>query len=120
MIYTSLDAFYHAYEAATQREASPFVLMLSTEAIRLVRSWLPRALTSPQDLIARYWLLYASMLAGIAIDLAGTSIVHTIEHVLSGLNPQLAHGCGLGIVRPRSAYYIHRASPEASARCSDI
>ncbi|RLF06622.1 MAG: alcohol dehydrogenase [Thermoprotei archaeon] len=115
VIYTSLDAFYHAYEASTQRNASPLVLMLSSEAVRLVRSWLPKALTNPNDIEARYWLLYASMLAGIAIDLAGTNVVHTIEHILSGINPQLAHGCGLGIVGPRSAYYIHRASPEASA-----
>lgn len=115
VIYTSLDAFYHAYEAATQKEASPFVMLLSSEVVKLVHLWLPKALTNPEDLEARYWLLYASMLAGIAIDLAGTNIVHTIEHVLSGINPQLAHGCGLGIVGPRSAYYIHKVSPEVSA-----
>ncbi|MEM1509116.1 MAG: iron-containing alcohol dehydrogenase [Thermofilaceae archaeon] len=119
-IYVSLDAFYHAYEAATQPWASPFVELLASETIRLVRDWLPRAVEKPGDLEPRYWLLYASMLAGIAIDLAGTHIVHLIEHALSGMKPELAHGCGLAIAGPRSAYYIHRHAPEVSAKLLGI
>lgn len=115
-IYVSLDAFYHAYEAATQPWASPFVELLASEALRLLRGWLPRAVEKPGDLEPRYWLLYASMLAGIAIDMAGTHIVHLIEHALSGMRPELAHGCGLAIVGPRSIYYVHRHAPEASAK----
>lgn len=115
-LYTSLDAFYHAYEAATQPWASPFVEMLSYETIKLIRDWLPVAIEKPANLEARYKLLYASMLAGIAIDMAGTHIVHVLEHVLSGMKPELAHGGGLAITGPRSAYYIHKKSPLASAK----
>jgi alcohol dehydrogenase len=114
-VYTALDAFYHAYESATQPGSSPFTEMLSREAVRLLRAWLPRAVENPRDLEARYWLLYASMLAGIAIDLNGTHVVHLIEHVLSAMNPKLAHGCGLALLGPRAAYYIHRINPRASA-----
>ena len=114
-VYTALDAFYHAYESATQPGSSPFTNMLSREAVRLLRAWLPKAVENPSDLEARYWLLYASMLAGIAIDLDGTHVVHAIEHVLSAMNPKLAHGCGLALLGPRAAYYIHKLNPRASA-----
>jgi alcohol dehydrogenase len=89
--------------------------MLSRETVRLLRAWLPRAVENLRDLEARYWLLYASMLAGIAIDLNGTHVVHLIEHVLSAMNPKLAHGCGLALLGPRAAYYIHKINPRASA-----
>lgn len=115
-IYVSLDAFYHAYESATQPNSPPFVELLSVESIGLLREWLPRAVESPGSLEARYWLLYASMLAGIAIDVAGTHVNHLLEHELSGINPKLAHGCGLALLGPRVAYYTHRIAPHASAR----
>lgn len=115
--FTTLDAFYHAYEAATSRYLnSPFVDLVSAEAIRIVKTWLPVLLEDLENLEARYWLLYASMLGGVAIDLAGTHLVHAVEHALSGVEPRLAHGDGLAIVGPRVLYYTHKAVPELSAR----
>lgn len=114
-IYVSLDAFYHAYESATQPGSPPIVEILSAEAIRLLREWLPRAVENLKDLEARYWLLYASMLAGVAIDMAGTHINHLLEHELSGAQPKLAHGCGLALLGPRVVFYTHKLLPQASA-----
>ena len=114
-IYTSLDAFYHAYESATTDNAFPFVSLLSKEAIFKIKEWLPKALNKPENIGARYWLLYASMIAGISIDCAGTHVIHVMEHILSGLNPKLAHACGLAIIGPRSVYYTHKLFPEKSA-----
>jgi len=65
--------------------------------------------------LPRYWLLYASMIAGISIDMSSTHIIHALEHVLSGLNPRLPHGCGLATIGPHLIKYIHKAVPEASA-----
>ena len=89
--------------------------LLAREAIRLIRSWLSKVLSNLRDLEGRYWLLYASMLAGVAIDAASTHVVHAIEHALSGMRPELAHGAGLAAIGPRAVYYIHKASPEHSA-----
>jgi len=115
-LYTSLDAFYHVYEAVTAKTlGSPFVDMVSLETVGLIKTWLPKALSNLSNIRARYWLHYASMLAGIAIDASSTHIVHAIEHALSGINPKLPHGCGLGIIGARSAYYIHKAKPKESA-----
>jgi len=115
-LYTSLDAFYHVYEAVTAKTlGSPFVDMVSLETVGLIKTWLPKALSNLSNIRARYWLHYASMLAGIAIDASSTHIVHAIEHALSGINPKLPHGCGLGIIGARSVYYIHKAKPKESA-----
>ena len=114
-IYTSIDAFYHAYESATSTERNIFIRSLSTEAIRLIHSYLPRTLNNLRDLEARTYLLYASMIAGIAIDTGSTHLNHALEHVFSGLNPSLAHGAGLGVLGPRVIYYTHKAVPEDSA-----
>jgi len=114
-LYTTLDSFYHSYEAVTSIDSTPFSDQLSMHAISLINKWLERALDRPRDIEARYWLLYASMIAGISIDMSSTHIIHALEHVLSGLNPRLPHGCGLAIIGPHLIKYIHKAVPEASA-----
>ncbi|MGC9175313.1 MAG: iron-containing alcohol dehydrogenase [Thermoprotei archaeon] len=119
-VYTSLDAFYHSYEAATRLSSSPYIDMLSRESVTKIAYWLPRALVDLTAVEPRYWLLYASMVAGIAIDMAGTHIIHELEHIVSGINPKVAHGAGLAMLGPRSAYYTHRLSPVKSAEVLSI
>ncbi len=115
-VYTALDAMYHAIEAATSKASSPYTRMLGERVVELVVGWLPVALREPENLEARYWLLYASMLAGIAIDHGRTHIIHAMEHALSGLKPELAHGAGLGILGPHIVVHIYKAMPETMYR----
>jgi alcohol dehydrogenase len=114
-IYTSLDAFYHSYESATSNVRTLFSISMAREATLLITEYLPKLVNNLKSLELREKLLYASMLAGISIDSGSTHIIHAIEHVLSGLQPKLAHGCGLALLGPRAAYYIHKAVPEDSA-----
>ncbi|MET1159651.1 MAG: iron-containing alcohol dehydrogenase [Thermoprotei archaeon] len=114
-IYTSLDAFAHAVEAATTRLTSPYVRLLAREAIRLIVEYLPKALEKPDNVEYRYWLLYASMIAGIAIDHGVTHYGHAIEHVLTGVKPELAHGSGLGIIHRELIGIIYEQMPENMA-----
>lgn len=116
-LYTTLDAFYHAYEAATSNRSNLLVSTLAEEVVDIVTKYLKRVLEDPGDLEARTMLLYASMLAGVCVDVVGGShLAHAIEHGLSGLKPELPHGAGLAIVGPYVAYYVHKAAPEKSAR----
>lgn len=115
-IYTSLDAFYHVYEAATGKDTSPFVLAVAEEAVKHIVYWLPKVVKNPSDIESRYWLLYSSMLAGIAIDNSRAHLIHAIENVISGINTDLPHGAGLAILGPHAIKYIHRAVPEYSYR----
>jgi len=115
-IYTSLDALYHAYEASTAKDlSSPYVTLLSKEATVRIKEWLSTAVADLKNIEARGWLLYASMLAGIAIDTSSTHVIHGVEHALSGINPKLPHGAGLAIVGPELIKHIHKVCPAGSA-----
>jgi alcohol dehydrogenase len=115
-IYTSIDAFAHSVESSTTTRANPFVWLLSGEAIRNIIEYLPRALRDPSDLTARYWLLYASMIAGISIDYAVTHLGHALEHFFSGLNPELPHGAGLAILYRKLLGFFYRINPEVMSK----
>mgnify|MGYP001770764118 CR=1 FL=1 len=113
--YTAIDALYHALESATSTARNPMAASLAREAVEIISRWLPAALEDPDDLEARANLLYAAAVAGIAIDNSVTHIVHSLEHVLSGLNPKLPHGAGLALLGPRCMRYVHMALPDESA-----
>ncbi len=111
---TSFDALYHAYESATTAGSPPLALDLAVAAARHIARELPGAAAEPGNLEHRYWLMYASMLAGVAIDMSPTNLIHAVENFLSGLRPSLPHGCGLAIIGPALVDIIHSRSPEAS------
>ena len=113
-IYTALDAFYHALESATSKTGSPYTEMLGEKTVELIAKWLPLAIKNPGDIEARYWLLYASMIAGISIDHGRTHLIHAMEHALSGINPRLAHGAGLAILGPHIVKLVYKTKPETT------
>jgi len=113
-VFTSVDALCHAVEAATAVTASPYCISLAKEAVRLTSIWLPTAIAQPGNLAARYWLMYASAIAGISFDLGMLHVTHALEHSMSALNAAITHGEGLGIlcrpscgksIRPRPRFW---------------
>jgi alcohol dehydrogenase class IV len=88
---TGMDALVHAIEAATNRNAHAANNLAAHEAIRLVAAHLERAVAHGGDLAAREAMQRAAMLAGQAIDNAGTAIAHNIGHALGSLG-KVHHG----------------------------
>lgn len=114
-MFVSVDAVNHVVEAATSKVASPYTIMLAKETIRLVAEYLPRALDDLNDLEARYYLLYASAIAGICFDNGMLHFTHALEHPLSAVKPELAHGLGLAMILPAVVETIYPAVPETLA-----
>ncbi len=114
---TSVDAVNHVIEAATTTAASPFSILTARETIRLVAEHLPAALKDPNDLKARYWLLYAAMLAGTSFDNGLLHFTHALEHPLSAVRPDLSHGIGLGVLLPSIIKVIY---PDCAEVLADI
>lgn len=112
---TTIDALSHALEAATAVTASPYSIALAREAVRLIAAYLPTALTQPDNLSARYWLLYASAIAGMSYDRGMVHVVHVLEHAMSVLNAEINHGEGLGLLLPAVLREIYPAVPEILA-----
>lgn len=109
--YVSIDAINHVVEAATSQMASPFSILFARETVRLVARYLPRVLASPEDMEARYYLLYASMIAGMSFDNGLLHFTHALEHPLSAVKPDLAHGLGLAMLLPVVIREIYAARP---------
>lgn len=107
--YVSVDAVNHVIEAATTRAGNPLAVSLAKETVDIVARYLPQARKDPGDLAARYHLLYASLIAGVAFDNGLLHLTHALEHPLSGLKPELAHGLGLGILLPAVVKQIYPA-----------
>ena len=115
--YVSIDAVNHVVEAATSLEASPYSIMLAKEVIRMVSTYLPKALANPEDLEARYFLAYAAMMAGVSFDNGLLHYTHALEHPLSAVKPDLSHGLGLAILLPAVVKTIYK---DKAATLADI
>lgn len=113
--YVSIDAVNHVVEAATSAAASPYSILLAQETVRLVATYLPQALQHPEDLTARYFLLYASLIAGVSFDNGLLHFTHALEHPLSAVKPDLAHGLELAMLLPAVLKQIYPAQPEVLA-----
>jgi alcohol dehydrogenase class IV len=114
-VYVSVDAVNHVIEASTSLATNPLVILLAKETIRLVGKYLPIAVKNPKNLTARYYLLYASMLGGMAFDNGLLHYTHALEHPLSAVKPELTHGLGLSILLPAVIKEIYPASGEILA-----
>lgn len=114
-LYTSIDALNHITEASTTLSRNPYSILLAKETVRLIATYLPQALTNPNDLNARYWLLYASAIAGISFDNGLLHFTHALEHPLSAVKPDLAHGLGLAMLLPAVVKEIYPSVAEVLA-----
>ncbi len=86
-----MDAFIHAFEAATNRNTHAGGKFYAHEALRLVTGALEAAVKQPDNMEARGKVLLGSCYAGIAIDNCGTAVAHAVSHALAGLAP-IHHG----------------------------
>jgi len=116
-LYVSVDAVNHVVEGATSKVASPYAITLAKETIRLVAKYLPDAIKNPEDLNARYYLLYASLLGGIGFDNGMLHYTHALEHPLSAVKPDLSHGLGLAMLLPSVVECIYK---DRAATLADI
>lgn len=107
--YVSIDAVNHVIEAATSKVASPYTITLARETIKLVAKYLPLAIKNPEDLQAKYYLMYAALLGGICFDNGLLHYTHALEHPLSAVKHDLSHGLGLAMLLPSVIKNIYPA-----------
>lgn len=107
--YVTIDAINHIVEACTTVTANPLSILFAKETVRLVANYLPIAINEPENLEARYYLAYASMIAGASFDNGLLHFTHALEHPLSAIKPDLTHGLGLAILLPSVLKEIYDA-----------
>lgn len=101
--WTGIDAVAHALEGSTAKTTSPVGQFYGLEALRILSQWLPRAVEDGADIDARGRVLWASMLAGLALHNCNTHMGHNISHALGSLarvHHGLVTGLGLEVAMP--------------------
>ena len=109
------DAFCHNMEAYTSVKANPLSDGIALSGMKAVYNWLPKAVANGRDIEARYHVSYASMVGGAVIYISSATTIHTMEHMLSGMNPKIAHGVGLAMLFDETHGLIASHAPKRYA-----
>ena len=117
---TGVDVLCHAVEAFISTNASPLTDSAAEQAIRLVAQHLPRAVADGSDREARRGMSLANVFAGYGLSNAGVSMLHALEHPVSGHFPEVAHGQGLAALLVSYARHTWQGMPERFARVSEL
>ncbi|WP_029551653.1 iron-containing alcohol dehydrogenase [Thermocrinis jamiesonii] len=117
---TGVDAFIHALESLTNKVENVFADELAIRALRIIKEWLPVAVSEPSNLKAREWMSYAAMLAGIAIDKKRVALIHGMEHPVSAHYPNIAHAEGLAALAPAITNFNYKGNPKKYALFAEI
>lgn len=96
---TGLDALTHGIESYISMNATPFSDTVALEAIRIIAMNLPKAYAKGGDIQARYGMLFAACLAGMAFTSSGLTAIHSLSSPL-GTECDMAHGRGNAILLP--------------------
>lgn len=108
---SGIDALVHAIEAFVSTESSPITDVLAIDAIKLIFSYLKRAYENGNDMEARENMMFASIMAGMALNNAGLGYVHAICHQLEGFYNEL-HGVSNSVLLPYVIEYNSGSIPE--------
>lgn len=116
---TGVDVLFHALEAYVSKGANLFSDLIATQAIKLVVNHLERVIADGADLEARTKLAWASTLAGLAIDIAGTVVIHSAAHPISGRLDK-THGQTLAALGVAYLRHNQAANPEKFATLAQL
>jgi alcohol dehydrogenase class IV len=116
---TGMDAMFHAVEAYVSVKNNPIADAISLQAVNLLYNYLPKVYKDPQDTASWEQVALANTLAGMAIDAAGTTLPHGMEHPLSGLY-NVVHGQGLAALFLEIMEFNYRTVPQRYADIAKI
>ncbi len=101
---TGMDAVTHAVEALTSTLAEAVCDGQALHSLRLMREFLPRAVSNGADEEARLQVAIAACLAGWAFTTAQVGLAHSLAHTVGTLH-HVHHGTACGIVLPHVMRY---------------
>jgi alcohol dehydrogenase class IV len=98
-ISTGLDALSHAVESALSLKSNSFSDLYAFKAIEIISQDLPKLVNNLSDYSLRRNLMLASMYAGVAISVTGTTIAHSLGYSLT-TDKNIKHGLATAVFLP--------------------
>jgi alcohol dehydrogenase class IV len=108
---SGLNAVAHCVEAVYAPSRSPLTSLVAEEGAGLLATALRQAVREPEDLDARTSALYGAFLGGWVMNIAGTSIHHTMCHAVGGTY-RLSHADTHAVLLPHVVAFVEAAVPE--------
>jgi alcohol dehydrogenase class IV len=96
---TGMDALVHAIESYVSATTTPFAEILAIEAVSLIAHNLPLAYSKGSNVIARYNMLLAANIAGLAFASSRLGAVHGLAYVID-IAYHIPHGRANAIMLP--------------------
>lgn len=112
---TGMDALAHAIECYTNKACQPISAALALQAVELAGKSLRRAVANGNDLDARYGMMLASTMAGIAMNPTRLGLAHALAMPLGSWDLKVPHGISIAITLPVVMKFNHAAAPERYA-----
>lgn len=115
---TGFDVITHATEAYVAKDAADFTDGVACKALELAIQSLPKCYHYGANLDARKDMLSASNMAGIAFNLGGLGMVHSMAHQLGGMF-HIPHGLACAMCLPIGIAY-NSQDPAIAAKYADL
>ena len=115
--YTGFDALSHAIESLVSKKSNPMSDLVALESSRIIFENLEKAVKKNEQALER--LHYASMLAGIAINCAGTTIAHGLGYYLTVYHG-LQHGLANALLLPYVVSFNFAVVPEKFIKLAQL
>ncbi len=112
---TGMDALGHAIECFTNRACQPISASLALSAIEIIGRCLPTAVKTGGDREARYGMMLASTMAGIAMNSTRLGLAHALAMPLGSWHLRVPHGIAVAVTLPVVMAFNHAAAPERFA-----
>jgi alcohol dehydrogenase len=112
---SGMDALGHAIECYTNKACQPISAALALPAIELIGRHLRNAVSHGRDRDARYGMLLASTMAGIAMNPTRLGLAHALAMPLGSWDLRVPHGIAIASTLPAVMEFNHRDAPDRYA-----
>jgi choline dehydrogenase len=116
--HSGVDALAQAIAAVVVRVRTPIGNGVALEAVRLAGMALPAVVRDGSNRSARSWMMCASLMAGLAMNISDCGSEHSIAQALGG-RFHVPHGLTIGLVLAETMDFDRRAVPELFERVAD-
>ena len=109
---TGMDALAHAVECYTNKACQPISAALALRAIELIGTHLKTATLNGGDRQARYGMMLASTMAGMAMNPTRLGLAHALAMPLGSWDLKIPHSVAIAVTLPIVMEFNHSAAPE--------